>query len=195
MYFTFAAPCVSNIPLPSREDIWLDEDGSFSSEITDSDMESLVSEQSSDALTTDCEAGNCNDDQEEEMDNDDDDDVDNNSDSEARDGYDNSSRDIQEPDLLGVEAAMFIGGPWQGLDLSAEEQLQSLQSGKNKASKFSLLFSYILRDFTGEGSFELTRLFLLIAFLVESSPLPLSDPGFNGDDFLPKGIVLELFYT
>ena len=135
-YITFAAPCVSNIPLPSREEIWLGEDGSLSSEISDSDTESLVSEQSSDALTTECEAGNCNDDQEEEMDNDNDD-----SDSEASDSYDDSSGDMLEPDSLGVEAAMFIEGPWQGLDLSAEEQLQSLQSSKNIASKFLLLYS------------------------------------------------------
>ena len=80
-YITFAGPCVSNIPLPAREEIWLGEDGSLSSGISGSDTESLVSEQSSDALTTDCEAGSCNDDQEEEMD------IDNDSDSEASDGY------------------------------------------------------------------------------------------------------------
>jgi len=99
-----------------------------------------VSEQSSDALTTDCEADVCTDDQEEEMASEDDDDKD--SDSEAGDGYINGSWDIQEPDPHGVEAAMFIEGPWQGLDLSAEEQLQSLQSGKNKASEFSLLLHF-----------------------------------------------------
>ena len=48
-YITFAGPCVSSIPLPAREEIWLGEDGSLSSRISDSDTESLVSEQSSDA--------------------------------------------------------------------------------------------------------------------------------------------------
>ena len=153
-YITFAGPCVSNIPLPTREEIWLGEDGSLSSEISDSDTESLVSEQSSDALTTDCEAGNCSDDQEEEMDNDNDSDSD--SESEASDGYDGSNRDMLEPDRLRVEAAIFIEEPRQGLDLSAEEQLQSLQSGKNKASKLLLLFSCILHVITGKGVFELT---------------------------------------
>ena len=60
-------------------------------------------------------------------------DIDNDGDSEASDGYDDSSRDMLEPDCLEVEGAMFIEEPWQGLDLSAEEQLQSLQSGKSKA--------------------------------------------------------------
>ena len=118
----------------------LDEDGSFNSEINDSDIESLVSEQSSDASTTDCEAENYTDNQEEEMASDDDDD--NDSDSEAGDGYINSSWDIQEPDLHGVEAAMFIEGPWQGVDLSAEEQLQSLQSSKNRTSEFFVLLLF-----------------------------------------------------
>ena len=85
------------------------------------------------------------------MDSDDDDDS--NSNSEASDGYDDGNRDMLEPDLLGVEAAMFIEGPWQGIDLPAEEQLQSLQSGKNKASKLSLLFSCILNDFYWGGTF------------------------------------------
>ena len=160
-YITFAGPCVSNIPLPAREEIWLGEDGSLSSGISDSDTESLVSEQSLDALTTDCEAGSCNDDQEVEMD------IDNGSDSEASDGYDDSSRDMLEPDCLGIEGAMFIEGPWQGPDLSAEEQLQSLQSGKSKALKFLLMIYCILHDFIGKGVFELTRLFLLKAFLVD----------------------------
>ena len=151
-YVTFAGPCVSNIPLPTREEIWLGEDGSLSSEMSDSDTESLVSEQSSDALTTDCEAGNCSDDQKEEMDIDDDID----SESEASDGYEGGNRDMLEPDCFIVEAAIFIEEPWQGLDLSAEEQLQSLQSGKNKASKILLLFSCILRVITGKGVFEVT---------------------------------------
>ena len=149
-YITFAGPRVSNIPLPPREEIWLGEDGSISSEISESDAESLVSEQSSDALTTDCETGNRNDNQEEDMNNDDD----NDSGSEASDGYDDNSRDMLEPGHLGVEAAMFTEEPWQGLDLSAEEQLQSLQSGKSKALKFLLMIYCILHDFIGKGVFE-----------------------------------------
>lgn len=82
-------------------------------------------------------AGNC-DDHQEELDNDDD------NDGEASDGYDDGSSDMQEPDLLGDEDTMFIEGPWQGLDLSAEEQLQSLQCGKNEASILSLLLLYRL---------------------------------------------------
>ena len=82
-------------------------------------------------------AGNY-DDHQEELDNDDD------NDGEPSDGYDDSSSDLQEPDLLGDEDAMFIEGTWQGLDLSAEEQLHSLQCGKNEASKFSLLLLYRL---------------------------------------------------
>ena len=140
-------PCVSNIPLPSRDVSWLDEDSSLSSDTSDSDTESLVSDQSVDHLTTGFVAGNYDDNQE-EMDNDDDNNW------EASDGYDDSSSDVQEPDLLGAEATMFIEGPLHGLDLSAEEQLQSLQCGKNKASKFSLMLYCIFYDFTGEGCFE-----------------------------------------
>lgn len=86
-------------------------------------------------------AGNC-DDHQEELDNDDD------NDGEASDGYDDGSSDMQEPDLLGDEDAMFIEGPWQGLDLSAEEQLQSLQCGKNEASIFilTIIIQVVLDD-------------------------------------------------
>lgn len=123
------APSVSNIPFPSREETELDSDefSSLGSNMRGSDTESLVSKQSTELFMSGCVAGNHDGNEEEEMDNDDDNDI------EASDGYDDSSSDLQEPDILGAEAAMFIERPWQGLDLSAEEQLQSLQSGKNKA--------------------------------------------------------------
>lgn len=97
-------------------------------------------------------AGNYDDHQEES-------DSDNDNDGEASDGCNNGSSDMQEPDLLGDEDTMFIEVPWQGLDLSAEEQLQSLQCGKNEASKFSLLLL-------------LCRLFLLITSLLKCTPQP-----------------------
>lgn len=106
-YIIFVVLCVLNILFFFREEIWFGEDGSLSFEISDSDIEFLVLEQFLDVLIIDCEVGNCNDDQEEEMDNDNDD-----SDSEVSDSYDDSSGDMLELDSFGVEVVMFIEGLW-----------------------------------------------------------------------------------
>lgn len=124
-----AAPHVPYITLPSREEPEpdLDEDSSFSSNTSGSDTGSLVSDPSSDPLTSGCAVGNCNDDEED----------DNEGDSDISDDNDDGSNGFQELDVHEDEAGIFMEGPWQDLDMSAEQQLQSLQSGKNKALKFS----------------------------------------------------------
>ena len=115
-----AAPDISNIPLPSCEEE--DDDTSLSSYMSELSVDPLSSGSAAGQHTEDLgnddvnsgdSGGSCDGD---DNDNDDDDD---------------SSIDLEEPDVHGAEAAIFIEGPWQGLDLSAEEQLQSLQSGKN----------------------------------------------------------------
>lgn len=136
MHF-IAAPRVPYITLPSREEptLDLDEESSFSSNTSGSETGSLVSDPSSDPFTTGCAIGNC----------DDDDEDDNEGDSDVSDHNDDSSNGFQGLDESEGEDAIFMAGPWQGLDMSAEQQLQSLQSGKNKALKFSQLsFMYFL---------------------------------------------------
>ena len=88
--------------------------------------ESLVSEL--DPLSSDCTTGQRTEDLGNYVHNDD---VGSDDDDDGNDSDDDSNDGIEEPDVHGAEAAIFSEGPWHGLDLSAEEQLQSLQSGKN----------------------------------------------------------------
>ncbi|XP_078376186.1 uncharacterized protein LOC144659591 isoform X2 [Oculina patagonica] len=117
-----SAPRVPYITLPSREEptLDLDEESSFSSNTSGSETGSLVSDPSSDPFTTGCAIGNY----------DDDDEDDNEGDSDVSDHNDDSSNGFQGLDESEGEDAIFMAGPWQGLDMSAEQQLQSLQSGQ-----------------------------------------------------------------
>ena len=155
MYYV-AAPYVANITLPSREEpeLDLDEESSFSSDTSDSDTGSLVSEQSADPLTSTYAIENCDSDEEERDDD---------GDSDFSDDND-SSNGFQESD----DGALFIEGPWQGLDMSAEQQLQSLQSGKNKASiKIFHVFSTIILFLEEFGS--ISRIFVMLRRTFEGS--------------------------
>ena len=139
-----AAACVSNIQLPSREEplLDLDEHSNFT-DTSSSDTRSLVSEDSTDPFVSGCAIGNCDDD-----DDDDDEGV-----SEISIDNDDNSNGFQELDFYEGEAAAFVGGPCQGLDVSAEEQLHSLRSGKNERSIRSFfVFSIIILSLDGFGS-------------------------------------------
>ncbi|KAJ7391780.1 hypothetical protein OS493_016067 [Desmophyllum pertusum] len=114
------SPDISNIPLPSCEED--DDDTSLSSYMSGA-TESLVSEL--DPLSSDCTTGQRTEDLGNYVHNDD---VGSDDDDDGNDSDDDSNDGIEEPDVHGAEAAIFSEGPWHGLDLSAEEQLQSLQS-------------------------------------------------------------------
>ena len=103
---------------------------SYSSDATESVASETSADQLlSDGLAADLEGDNSFDDGNSSGDDDDDDDDDGDDD-------DNSSSDLEEPYLCQIDTAIFTPqGPWQGEDLSAEQQLRSLQCGEDKNNK------------------------------------------------------------